>query len=104
MTARTAAVTLALAAAACGGSPTSPSESSARPLDRTIETTSYEFRYSEGDSVDASWQEAYHAWAVAALQVSVPRKIRYNKYTSRQHMGDMGFAYYSVGRAPVKPA
>jgi UDPglucose 6-dehydrogenase len=22
----------------------------------------------------------------------------------RQHMGDLGFAYYSVGRAPVKPA
>jgi hypothetical protein len=32
------------------------------------------------------WQETYHRWAIAALEVPAPPRIRYNKYRSREHM------------------
>lgn len=82
---------LLLASVACGGSPTGPS--TATPLSRSIETKAFLFRYADGDRVDAGWQQAYHEWAVAALQVSVTRQIVYNKYTSRTHMGDLTGSY-----------
>lgn len=70
---------------ACGGSPVAPTASESPALGRRIETAAFEYRFSESDTVDVGWQEAYHQWAVAALGVS-PRRIVYNKYLSRQHM------------------
>ena len=82
---------LAWFSVACGGgSPTSPS---APPLSQSVETPSYLFQYSQGDRVDAAWQESFHAWAIQALQVSVPRRITYNKYMSRDHMGELTGTY-----------
>lgn len=70
---------------ACGGSPTSPSsEGPALSVQRS--TAHFDFRWSEGDSVDTDWQEAFHAWATRELQVTVTRRISYNKYLSPQHM------------------
>jgi hypothetical protein len=80
-------VVLAVLAATCGESPVAPDSASA--LTERVETTSYVFRFSAGDSVDTAWQEAFHAWAVRELGLqSVPR-ITYNKYRSRQHMGEV---------------
>jgi hypothetical protein len=80
-------VVLALLAATCGESPVAPDSASA--LTERVETASYVFRFASGDSVDTAWQEAFHAWAVQELGLqSVPR-ITYNKYRSRQHMGEV---------------
>jgi hypothetical protein len=76
---------LAMAAARCGDSPTGPSPA-AQTLPLIGESANYILRASAGDSIDSAWQEAYHAWATAALGVTPPRKITYNKYTSRAHM------------------
>lgn len=76
------ALTLTLA---CAHNPAAPS----RPLDQRIETDHFVFQFASNDRVDTAWQEAYHAWAVAALQVNVTRKITYNKYFSRAHMGEV---------------
>lgn len=71
----------------CSGSPTSPSATASGPSLPIIgESANYVFRASPGDTVDAAWQETYHAWAIAALGVSSTRRITYNKYTSRAHM------------------
>ena len=75
---------------ACGGSPASPSKT---PLSQSVETPSYLFQFSQGDHIDSAWQESYHAWAVQALQVSVPRRITYNKYVSHDHMGQLTGSY-----------
>jgi hypothetical protein len=77
---------LILCAAGCGSSPTAPSPE-AMPLSRFIETVAFEYHYSASDTIDVTWQEAYHQWATAALGVSPPRRIVYNKYLSRAHMG-----------------
>jgi len=79
-------VAIALAACACGSSPTDPSGAA---LSRTIETSSYVFRFSEGDSVNTEWQETYHAWAIRELDVHPSQRITYNKYLSREHMGEI---------------
>jgi hypothetical protein len=83
-------VILAGLSLACGGSPTSPSSV---PLSQSLETASYLFQYAEGDGVDTDWQERYHAWAIQALQVSVSRRIVYNKYMSLSHMGQLTGTY-----------
>lgn len=75
---------------ACGGSPISPSKA---PLSQSVETPSYLFQFSPGDRVDSAWQESYHAWAVQALQVTVPHRVTYNKYLSRDHMGALTGTY-----------
>jgi hypothetical protein len=78
---------LAMAAARCGGSSTSPTgpSSTAQTLPMVGETTHYLFRASEGDTVNTAWQERYHEWVTAMLGASRQR-IVYNKYTSRGHM------------------
>jgi hypothetical protein len=53
------------------------------------ETAAFEYRYAPNDSVDVDWQETYHRWAIAALEVPTPRRIRYNKYLSRKHMASL---------------
>jgi hypothetical protein len=39
--------------------------------------------------VDATWQQAYHEWAVGVLGVTIGRRIVYNKYFDRMHMGEI---------------
>ena len=84
--------------AACGGqgSPASPSQS---PLPVVAETASFRYHYATGDSVDAGWQETYHAWATAKLGVQISQKIDYYKYQSRQAMGDHTGNYNTNGFA-----
>ncbi len=93
---------LLLPLAACGGSgnPTSPS---LQPLPVVAETLSFRYHYGTGDSVEANWQEGYHAWAIAKLGVQVPQKIDYFKYRSREDMGDHTGRYNTNGFAdPAK--
>src|SRR4029453_8622094 len=75
---------LAAVAACGGGGPTSPSQA---PLPVAAESLSFRYHYAPGDSVDANWQETYHAWAATKLGVHVPQKIEYYKYQPRQDMG-----------------
>jgi hypothetical protein len=83
-----AAVALAIAThAACGDSPTAPGNSA--PLEVQAETAAYVYRAAPGDAIDTAWQQTYHEWAVAALEVSLTRRVIYNKYRSRQHMGEL---------------
>jgi hypothetical protein len=77
---------LALSGPGCGGDGSSgPSESIA--LSAREETASIVFHYAEGDFVDAARQQAFHDWAVHELGVSPTRKISFNKYLTRNHMG-----------------
>jgi hypothetical protein len=71
-------------AAACQ----SPAAPSSFTLTQRIETAHFIFRMADNDAVDTAWQEAYHTWAVAALQVNITKPITYNKYLSRVQMGD----------------
>ena len=87
---------------ACGGSgsSTSPTQSA---LPVTSESVSFRYHASAGDTIDANWQEIYHAWAVAKLGVQVPQKIDYYKYRTRQDMGDHTGKYNTNGFAePAK--
>lgn len=85
---------LAVAAARCGGSasPTTPTQP---PLPLASESASFRYHYVAGDRVDADWEETFHAWATARLGVSLPQKIEYYKYQSRQAMGERTGNYNS---------
>ena len=76
-----------LLSSGCGGgspgSPTSPSSTQSLPV--FAETEHYVYRAAAGDTIDTAWQERYHAWATAALDVA-PGRITYHKYQSRTHM------------------
>jgi hypothetical protein len=79
-------IALAPALAGCGGgSPTSPTPEGP-PLSERRATANFDFAWSAGDSVDTAWQEAFHDWATRELQVSITRRISYNKYRTPQHM------------------
>jgi hypothetical protein len=58
----------------------------ANVLTERLETASLVFRFSAGDSVDSSWQQQYHDWATAQLDVTISGKIRYNKYRDNAQM------------------
>ena len=81
-----AAVSLLMAG--CENSPTAPS-TPALALAASTETAAYTFHYAEGDRVNPEWQETFHAWALQALELQTSRRIVYNKYQSRAHMGDL---------------
>lgn len=74
-----------LASGACGGSRLT---SASAVLTQQTVSDHFIFHYSPGDSVDANWEETYHAWAVAQLGVS-PGVITYNKYRDREQMGSV---------------
>jgi hypothetical protein len=80
-----AVLTATILAAACGGSPTAPDNLPALAVQE--ETAAYTHRAAPGDPIDTAWQQTYHDWAVATLEVSLTRRVLYNKYLSRQHMG-----------------
>jgi hypothetical protein len=78
-----------LLAAACS-SPTAPASTfTSFALVTSSQTAAFEYRHAPDDSVDVAWQEAFHTWATGALGVTVTRRIRYNKYRDRAHMGDI---------------
>jgi hypothetical protein len=80
---RICCIVLASLPAACGGSaPTSPSQTLG---ERTV-TEHFVFRFSSGDSVNTTQQEAYFAWVIGQLGVS-PAALTYNKYRDRAQMG-----------------
>ncbi len=89
---------LSVTAVRCGSSagPTTPSQP---PLPVANESASFRYHYDAGDRVDSDWQESYHTWATARLGVSLPRKIEYYKYQSRQAMGDRTGNYNTNGFA-----
>lgn len=76
----------AVVASGCQASPSAPSTFTVAALPTAAVTDAFEYRYATDDTVDVSWQEAYHRWALAALEISPPRRIRYNKYRDRAHM------------------
>lgn len=84
-----ALLSAALLASACGGSSPAGPSGNGIPLLQTLESPAFVFRLASTDTVDADWQEQFHAWATAQLQVSPTRRITYNKYMSRSHMGDL---------------
>jgi hypothetical protein len=86
----------ALLVACGGGGPTSPSRDA---LPRQGETPAFVFFHVPGDVVDMAWQQAYHEWAVRALDVVVGRQIAYNKYLSRTAMGNVTGNYNTNGFA-----
>jgi hypothetical protein len=93
-----AAVLLAAASqAACGDSPTSPDHEPALVVQS--ESAAYTYRAAPADSIDTAWQQTYHEWALAALQVSPTRRVVYNKYLSRQHMGSITGRFNTNGFA-----
>ncbi len=56
-----------------------------------VSGTHYEYYYSasDKDGIDTTWQEAYFAWLVAALDVKVNTKIEFDKYRDRAHLKRM---------------
>lgn len=89
--------------ARCGDNPLSPSKPSLRELTERVETDNFIFHFASGDYVNPSWQEEYHAWATQQLGVTVPKKIDYFKYISRQHMGELtGFYTTNAWADPAK--
>jgi hypothetical protein len=71
---------------ACGSK--APTTASVVPLPLAVETDHYRFYAAAANSVNAAWQETYHAWAIARLGVQPTRKVSYYKYRSRQDMGE----------------
>jgi hypothetical protein len=72
----------------CGGDSVSPSSPS-RSLAETLETPNFLYRFSSGDAVQPDRQQTFHEWALRELAIAPPRRITYNKYRDRSHMGDL---------------
>jgi hypothetical protein len=71
--------------AACNGSPSGPSTSESLPL--VNETATMRYYHEPGDTIDVARQEVFNAWAIERLGVTIPQKVEYRKYLSRQTMG-----------------
>ena len=78
---------LTMVACGAGSSPTAPTGAAA--LSQVVETEAFLFRSAPGDAVQVDRQLAYHAWAQRELGITAARRITYNKYLSREHMGDV---------------
>jgi hypothetical protein len=70
--------------AGCGGSPSAPSPSS---LPLVNESAMMRYYHEPGDTIDVPRQEAFNAWAVERLGLTLPQKVEYRKYVSREAMG-----------------
>ena len=78
---------LTVIACGAGSSPTAPT--GAAMLSQVVETEAFLFRSAPGDSVQVDRQLAYHAWVQRELGITAARRITYNKYLSREHMGEV---------------
>lgn len=88
MRARCAAAIVSLAAfTACNQSPTGPSSLGRGSLPLLNETATMRYYAETGDTIDVVRQEAFNAWALERLGITVPQKIEYRKYLSREAMG-----------------
>ena len=67
----------------CSGSPASPSAE----LPLVAETGTSRYYRIESDTIEIPRQEAFNAWALQRLGVTLPAKIEYRKYLSREEMG-----------------
>lgn len=76
-----------VATTACGG-PISPGRIDAA-LGAQMDTPGIMFRFTPGDSVDADWQERFHEHITAEFGVSLPTKLRYNKYRDRSQLREV---------------
>jgi hypothetical protein len=81
--------------AACG-SPTGPTTPN---YALAAESAHFKYYFGSGDHVDSDWEEQYHAWATSQLGVTLPQKISYYKYLSRQDMGARTGRYNTNGFA-----
>ena len=72
------------ALAACGD----PAQVESVITDATT-TAHYAFHSAAGDSVDVEWQEAFHAWVSAELEITEPRRLEYFKYRDRAHLASI---------------
>jgi hypothetical protein len=75
-----------MACAESPATPTAPSTFTTFALAAGPTTEAFAYYLAPDDAIRVEWQEIYHRWAVQALDVQVPRRIRYNKYHSRAHM------------------
>jgi hypothetical protein len=75
--------TVAALVAGCGNSPTSPSAL----LPFVTESATMRYYHEAGDTVDVEKQEAFNAWAIDRLGITLPQKVEYRKYLSREAMG-----------------
>ena len=69
-------------ATGCHGSSLSPAD----VLSVRRESAHYVYLSSEGDAVDATWQETYHAWLLNELDVDPGQPLEYRKYRDRAHL------------------
>jgi hypothetical protein len=76
---------IVVAVMACGKSPTSPSASSNLPF--VSESATMRYFHEAGDSIDVARQEPFNAWAIERLGITLPQKVEYRKYASRDAMG-----------------
>jgi len=91
------ALTVIVSCGGCNRSPTAPTGVDALPL--SGESDHFRYFHAPGVDVEITRQEAFHTWAVARLGVSVPRKIDYRRYTSRNDMGQHTGKYNTNGYA-----
>ena len=78
-----AAIVCWLLICSCSGSPASPSAE----LPLVAETSTSRYYRTESDTIEIPRQEAFNAWALQRLGVTLPAKIEYRKYLSREEMG-----------------
>ncbi len=55
-------------------------------LKNEVTTGHFIFHLSDGDSVNAAWQEAYYTWLTAKLGLEMPDKIHYYKYEDKDQI------------------
>jgi hypothetical protein len=89
----------------CRDSPSPTAPAAPIPLSEILETEDIVFHFAAGDSVNAAWQQAFHEWATDLLGVSLPGKLRYYKYLSRDHVrqltGSNNVSWADVGSLSI---
>ena len=78
-----AGVCLLVLAMACRG-PNEPAPGDA--LTGSLASAHFDFRFADGDTVDAPRQEAFHDWIVPELALATFPRLQYNKYRDRGHL------------------
>src|SRR5262245_50935377 len=68
----------------CSDSPSGPAPGTELPF--VAETASMRYFHEPGDTIYIPRQEAFNTWALERLGVTVPQKVEYRKYRSREAM------------------